>query len=124
MPTAKRWCRMESRTETSNKFALVVSAVIPTPLKDDISLDKTRSTRTDVALLYIARGVRGLGDGFTVILLPAYLSAIGFSPGQIGVILSASLIGTALLTLAVGFISTRDDLRIFMLFCLLLYVVI
>ena len=106
---------MESRTETSNKFALVVSAVIPTPLKDDISLDKTRSTRTDVALLYIARGVRGLGDGFTVILLPAYLSAIGFSPGQIGVILSASLLGTALLTLAVGFIAPRHDLRNFML---------
>src|SRR5215813_4136778 len=80
-----------------------------------MSLDRTRSTRFDIALLYIARGVRGLGDGFAIILLPAYLSAIGFSPGQIGVILSASLLGTALLTLAVGFIAPRHDLRNFML---------
>src|SRR5262249_41601289 len=89
--------------------------MIPTLLKDDMSLDKARSTRFDVALLYIARGVRGLGDGFAIILLPAYLSAIGFGPGQIGIILSASLLGTALLTLAVGFIAPRHDLRNFML---------
>ena len=80
-----------------------------------MSLDKIRSTRIDVALLYIARGVRGLGDGFAIILLPAYLSSIGFSSGQIGIILSASLLGTALLTLAVGFIAPRHDLRNFLL---------
>src|SRR5262249_44312571 len=80
-----------------------------------MSFDKPRSTRTDVTLLYIARGVRGLGDGFAIILLPAYLSAIGFSPGQIGLIVSASLLGTALLTLAVGFIAPRHDLRNFLL---------
>ncbi|MGA7330591.1 MAG: MFS transporter [Pseudolabrys sp.] len=80
-----------------------------------MSFDKTRSTRIDVALLYIARGVRGLGDGFAIILLPAYLSAIGFSSGQIGLILSASLLGTALLTLAVGFIAPRHDLRNYLL---------
>src|SRR5499427_238931 len=80
-----------------------------------MSLDRTRSTRFDIALLYIARGVRGLGDGFAIILLPAYLSAIGFGPAQIGLIVSASLLGTALLTLAVGFIAPRHDLRNFML---------
>jgi len=80
-----------------------------------MSFDKIRSMRFDIALLYIARGVRGLGDGFATILLPAYLSAIGFSSGQIGIIVSASLLGTALLTLAVGFIAPRHDLRNFML---------
>ena len=80
-----------------------------------MSFDKARSTRIDIALLYIARGVRGLGDGFAIILLPAYLSAIGFSSGQIGLIVSASLLGTALLTLAVGFIAPRHDLRNFLL---------
>src|SRR5215467_8473929 len=88
---------------------------IPTLLKEDMSPDRTRSTRSDVVLLYIARGVRGLGDGFAIILLPAYLSAIGFSPGEIGLIVSASLLGTALLTLAVGFIAPRHELRNFML---------
>ena len=73
--------------------------------------DRKPSTRSDILLLYIARGVRGFGDGFAIIILPAYLSAIGFSPGQIGLVASASLLGTALLTLAVGFIAPRHDLR-------------
>jgi len=74
-----------------------------------------RSARTDIALLFIARGVRGLGDGFAIIILPAYLSAIGFNSGEIGIVVSASLLGTALLTLAVGFIAPRHDLRTFLL---------
>ena len=80
-----------------------------------MSTDTSRSTHLDIALLFIARGVRGLGDGFAIIVLPAYLSAIGFSSGEIGVIVSASLLGTALLTLAVGFIAPRHDLRSFLL---------
>ncbi len=76
-----------------------------------MSIETTRSTRVDIVLLYLARGVRGFGDGFAIIILPAYLSAIGFSTGQIGLIVSASLLGTALLTLFVGFIAPRYDLR-------------
>ncbi len=76
-----------------------------------MSTDTARATRNDIVLLYIARGVRGLGDGFAIIILPAYLSAIGFDTGQIGLIVSASLLGTALLTLAVGFVAPRYDLR-------------
>ena len=62
-------------------------------------------------MLFAARGVRGFGDGFAIIILPAYLSAIGFSPGQIGVVASASLLGTALFTLAIGLFAPRHDLR-------------
>jgi MFS family permease len=70
-----------------------------------------RTARSDILLLYLARGVRGFGDGFAIIILPAYLSAIGLSPGQIGIVVSASLLGTALFTLAVGFFAPRHDLR-------------
>jgi len=69
------------------------------------------SESTDRALLYVARGLRGFGDGFAIILLPAYLSTIGFGTGEIGVVVSASLLGTALLTLTIGFIAPRHDLR-------------
>lgn len=62
-------------------------------------------------LLYTARAVRGFGDGFAIILLPAYLSTIGYDPVQIGLIATLSLFGTALLTLGVGFIAPRYDLR-------------
>jgi len=39
---------------------------------------------SNIALLYAARGVRGFGDGFAIIILPAYLTAIGYDPVQIG----------------------------------------
>ena len=54
-----------------------------------MSMERPRTTRSDILLLYVARGVRGFGDGFAVIILPAYLTTIGFSPGQIGVVASA-----------------------------------
>jgi MFS family permease len=72
-------------------------------------------TRPDIFYLYAARGVRGFGDGFAIIILPAYLSAIGFNPAEIGSVASASLFGTALLTLAIGFIAPRHDLRTLLL---------
>ncbi|HXX07116.1 MAG TPA: MFS transporter [Pseudolabrys sp.] len=76
-----------------------------------MSIDPSQAMRTNILLLYIARGLRGLGDGFAIIILPAYLSAIGFDTAEIGIILSASLLGTALLTLGVGFVAPRHDLR-------------
>ena len=67
--------------------------------------------RSTVALLYTARGVRGFGDGFAVIILPVYLTAIGYTPFQVGVVATAALLGSSLLTLLVGFIAPRHDLR-------------
>jgi MFS family permease len=68
-----------------------------------------------VLLLFIARGLRGFGDGFAVIILPAYLSALAYTPGEIGFIASASLFGTAVFTLAIGFVAPRFDLRTLLL---------
>jgi MFS family permease len=65
----------------------------------------------DILCLYGARALRGFGDGFAIIILPVYLSAIGFSPQQIGIVASASLLGTAALTLITGFIAPRFELR-------------
>jgi MFS family permease len=67
--------------------------------------------RSDVRYLYGARALRGFGDGFAVIILPAYLLAIGLTPQQVGMVASASLLGTAALTLLVGFVAPRYDLR-------------
>ncbi len=69
------------------------------------------SSRSDINLLYTARGLRGFGDGFAVILLPAYLSAIGYDTVDIGIVAAASLLGSAVLTLAVGLFAPRHDLR-------------
>ena len=55
--------------------------------------------------LYAARAARGLGDGFAAIILPTYLSEFGFSPFQIGIVATAALLGSALLTLAIGLLA-------------------
>jgi MFS family permease len=68
-------------------------------------------TPPDILCLYGARALRGFGDGFAIIILPVYLSAVGFSPQQIGIVASASLLGTAAVTLLIGFIASRFELR-------------
>jgi len=73
------------------------------------------TTPSNISLLYAARGVRGFGDGFAIIILPAYLTAIGYDPVQIGFVATASLLGTALLTLGIGTIAARYDLRTLLL---------
>lgn len=73
-------------------------------------------TRPEVFSLYAARGLRGFGDGFAAIILPAYLTAIGYNPIEVGIVATASLLGTALLTLAIGAVAQRYDLRTWLLF--------
>jgi MFS family permease len=72
---------------------------------------RTRSGRCNLLLLYVARALRGFGDGFAIIVLPVYLTAIGFDAAQIGLVAAAALLGTAALTLAIGFVAPRHDLR-------------
>ena len=67
--------------------------------------------RSDLLTIYAARALRGFGDGFAIIILPVYLSVIGLTAPQIGLVATASLLGTALLTLAVGMIAPRFELR-------------
>ena len=64
-----------------------------------------------IRLLYVARGLRGFGDGFAIIILPAYLTVLGYDAVVVGIVATASLFGTALLTLVTGWIAPRHDLR-------------
>lgn len=52
--------------------------------------------------LLIARALRALADGFVAVLLPAYLLALGLSPLDVGLLSTATLLGSAFSTLAVG----------------------
>jgi MFS family permease len=69
-----------------------------------------------IALLYAARALRGFGDGFAVLILPAYMTALGFDAAAVGLVATASLSGTALLTFVIGWIAPRFDLRALLLF--------
>ncbi|MCA1489460.1 MFS transporter [Sinorhizobium alkalisoli] len=61
--------------------------------------------------LFAARALRDIGDGFVAVLLPIYLLTLGFTPLEVGVIATASLLGSALLTICVGFLGARHDHR-------------
>ena len=61
--------------------------------------------------IYLARAVRDFGDGFIAILLPVYLLALGMSAFEVGVVATLALFGSALLTLAIGYLGTRHDRR-------------
>ena len=56
----------------------------------------------EARLLLIGRALRAFADGYVAILLPAYLLALGLGQWEVGLISTATLLGSALLTLAVG----------------------
>lgn len=64
-----------------------------------------------VDLLFAARALRDFGDSFVAILLPAYLLALGFKPFAVGVLATASLLGSAGLTIAAGLLGARYGYR-------------
>lgn len=72
--------------------------------------------RRELLYLYAARALRGFADGFAVIALPAYLTEIGYTPFQIGIVATAALLGTACATLAIGYFGARHDLRNLLMF--------
>jgi MFS family permease len=58
-----------------------------------------------------ARALRAFADGFISVLLPAYLLALGLGQLEVGVIGTATLLGSALTTLAVGRWGHRFSIR-------------
>ena len=82
----------------------------------DKHISKTTGPAALIPLLYLARGLRGFGDGFAIIVLPAYMTALGYDAAAVGLVATASLLGTALLTLGVGWIAPRHDLRALLIF--------
>lgn len=52
--------------------------------------------------LLIGKALRAFVDGYVAVLLPAYLLALGFGTLDVGILSTATLLGSALATLAVG----------------------
>ena len=65
----------------------------------------------NVNRLLVAKGLRAFGDGYVSLLLPLYLLQLGFSPLQVGIIATTTLIGSGLLTLVVGLHAWRYHYR-------------
>jgi MFS family permease len=74
-------------------------------------LTPTVTGSADVARIVSGRAVRGFADGFVSVLLAQYLTGLGFSPTQVGAIVTGTLLGSAALTLTFGLTAHRHDLR-------------
>ena len=69
-------------------------------------------TSPDAALILTARGIRAFTDGYVALLLPYYLTLLGYSALEVGLIATATLLGSGLLTLLTGLFAYRFPLRI------------
>ncbi|WP_454741940.1 MFS transporter [Cupriavidus necator] len=65
----------------------------------------------DALPLLAGRALRGICDGYIAVLLPSYLVALGFDSMAVGLISSATLIGSALATILVGIVGHRYPQR-------------
>lgn len=75
----------------------------------------------DVRRIQIGRAARGFADGFVSVLLARYLVHLGFSPFQVGAIVTGTLLGSAALTLGFGLQAYRTTLgRLLVAACVLM----
>lgn len=65
----------------------------------------------DAMPLLAGRALRGICDGYVAVLLPSYLLALGFDSMAVGLISSATLIGSALATILIGLVGHRYPQR-------------
>ena len=67
--------------------------------------------RSVLRRLLIGRALRAFADGYVSLLLPVYLIALGFGPFAVGVVATATLLGSGVLTLVVGLHAHRFQYR-------------
>ncbi|MFL6658084.1 MAG: MFS transporter [Massilia sp.] len=65
-------------------------------------MDLPPHTTSLLRRLLLVKGLRSFADGYVSLLLPVYLIALGMTPLQVGVITTATLLGSGVLTLLVG----------------------
>ena len=108
-----------------------VTASLPEPAYDSAMTRLLRRSRwpllpseatPDAGVLLRARAVRAFGDGFVSVLLPLHLTTLGFSGFQIGAVATATLLGSAALTLVVGLVAYRLGRQLLLLRASLLMV--
>jgi MFS family permease len=65
------------------------------------------SATRDAGLLLSSRSLRAFGDGIVSIVLPAYLLALGCDAAQVGLLITATLLGSSASTLLIGLLASR-----------------
>jgi len=65
--------------------------------------------------LLVAKGLRAFGDGYVSLLLPVYLLELGHSAAEVGLLATATLLGSGVLALVVGLHAHRFHHRALLL---------
>ena len=68
-----------------------------------------------ITRLLVAKGLRAFGDGYVSLLLPVYLLELGHSAAEVGLLATATLLGSGVLALAVGLHAHRFHYRALLL---------
>lgn len=63
-------------------------------------------------MILTARGIRAFNDGYVALLLPYYLTLLGYGALEVGIIATATLLGSGLLTLLAGLFAYRFRLHV------------
>ncbi|QQS14886.1 MAG: MFS transporter [Rhodospirillales bacterium] len=69
------------------------------------------SPRASIAAIITARALRAFADGLVSVLLPIHLLALGYDAVAVGAVATATLLGSAAVTLSVGLWARRLPLR-------------
>src|SRR5438094_7380795 len=75
------------------------------------SVPQTRGSSALIRRLLVTKGIRAFGDGYVSLLLPVYLLELGYSPLEVGIIATVTLLGSGILALAVGLHAHRFHYR-------------
>lgn len=73
-----------------------------TTTRAERTVDAVAGSRRDGYKLTATRGVRGFVDGAISVVLAAYLTLLGYSGTEVGVVVTAMMLGSAALTLVTG----------------------
>ena len=70
-------------------------------------LDRLSRASGDARRILFVRALRGFADGLVSVLLASHLMGLGFTPLQVGAIVTGTLLGSAALTIALGLAAHR-----------------
>jgi MFS family permease len=89
------------------------SNIVETEPRSEASLRAcpSKTLPPDIRHVLWARSLRAFGDGYVAILLPLHLARLGYDAFDVGIISTATLLGSALLTLAFGLVAYRIPRR-------------
>jgi MFS family permease len=77
----------------------------------DATSRRAHTDRLVVRRLLWSKGLRAFADGYMSVLLPVYLLALGFSSLDVGIVSTATLLGSGVLTLTIGLHAHRFQNR-------------